>query len=81
MKKLFSVILAAIMVFSLAACGSDPKTTTPAASEPAGSTQASAQSTAAPDTKAPEIDYTKLDLHMTTGSSGSVLWTSASASL
>ena len=74
MKKLLSVLLAVVMMLALASCGSDPKTTTPAATQPpAQSTQAPApgQSTQAP---APQIDYSKLDLHMTTGSSGSVLY-------
>jgi len=74
MKKLFSVLLAVLMVLSLAACGSDPKTTTKAP-DPVTTTKAPDQ-TQAPvqTTAAPTIDYSKLDLRMTTGSSGSVLY-------
>ena len=76
MKKLLSVILAVVMVLALASCGNDPKTTTAAPTQPPA-TQAPGQSTEAPapqTTAAPEIDYKKLDLRMTTGSSGSVLY-------
>lgn len=59
MKKIISALLAVVMVLGMAACGNEPKESTPA---PGG------------ETKEATIDYSKLDLRMTTGSSGSVLY-------
>jgi len=57
MKKLLSLLLAAAMVFSLAACGEGTPSTTPA---PAAATTGAGGETQAPATKAPDkpVEYT-----------------------